>query len=479
MVRSSRAAALPLYQQLAHEFAALIGAGELKPGERLPSVRRLAAQRRVSLSTALQTLRSLEDANLIEAKPQSGYFVRRRPAPLGEPATSKPPRVPRYVGVSGMVARVREAALNPRLVPLGTASPAAELFPAQRFQRLAAGVARRQPMVLTTYGFSSGNAAFCHQLARRYLDWGVRIDAGELVVTHGCTEAVGLALRAVAGEGDTIAIESPAYYGTLQTIESQRLKVVEIPTHPRDGISLEALDVIMRYHEIKAVVVSANASNPLGATMNDERKKTLVALTERRGIALIEDDIYGDLYFGSSRPRPLKAFEREGGVLLCSSFSKTLAPGLRIGWIAPGRHLARVAQLKYVSTLTTPEYPQLIVAEFLAQGGYDHHLRKIRRAFAQQVRLMTDTVTAHFSAGDACDASARRFCDLGGAARRHRYHGALRRGGRGWLQLRARASVLVDRPLSALSALELRASVDAGAQGRRHAARTARETSVS
>ena len=389
----------PLYRRLVDEFAALIRDGQLKPGERLPSVRRLARQRQVSVSTALQTLRTLEDSHLAEARPQSGYFVRHVPRLLDEPAMTQPPRAPRYVGISGMVARVREAALDPKIVPLGTASPAAELFPSQRFQRLTSTVARRRPIVLTTYGFSSGNGSFCHQLARRYLEWGLAIAESEFVVTHGCTEAVGLALRAVTNEGDTIAIESPAYYGTLQTIESMKLKVVEVPTHPREGISLEALGVVLHHHDIRAVVVSANASNPLGATMSDASKQALVDMAESRGIALIEDDIYGDLHFGASRPLPLKAFERQGGVLLCSSFSKTLAPGLRIGWIAPGKHLARVAQLKFVNTLTTPEFPQLVIAEFLAQGGYDHHLRKICRAFADQVRQMTDAVTAHFPEG--------------------------------------------------------------------------------
>ena len=253
--------------------------------------------------------------------------------------------------------------------------------------------------MLTTYGFSSGNAAFRHQLARRYLDWGVSIDEGEFVVTHGCTEAVGLALRAVASAGDTIAIESPSFYGTLQTIESLNLKVIEIPTHPREGISLEALEVVLQHHEIKAAVVMANVSNPLGSIMPDDRKQRLVRMMESRGIPLIEDDIYGDLPFDGPRPLPLKSFEREGGVMLCSSLSKTLAPGFRVGWIAPGKHLARIEVLKYVNTLTTPEVPQLALAAYLAQGGYDQHLRRIKRAFASQVRQTTDAVTAHFPHG--------------------------------------------------------------------------------
>lgn len=389
----------PIYQRLAEEFSSLIQRGQLKSGERLPSVRRLATQRHVSISTALQTMRTLESCGLVEARPQSGYFVRYSARRLEEPIISRPPRAPSYVGITGMVTRVREAAQNPRIVPLGTASPAPQLFPARRLQRILASVTRRQPTLLTTYGFSAGNAAFCHELARRYLDWGVNIDEREFVVTHGCTEAVALALRSVTEQGDTIALESPTFYGTLQSIESLRLKVIEIPTHPRDGISLEALEVVLRHHEIKAVVVMANVSNPLGSVMPDERKQKLVEMMEDAGVPLIEDDIYGDLPFSGPRPLPLKAFEREGGVLLCSSFSKTLAPGLRVGWIAPGKHLAKVQVLKFINTLTTPEVPQLALAWYLREGGYDHHLRQIRHAFASQVRQMVDAVSAHFPDG--------------------------------------------------------------------------------
>jgi DNA-binding transcriptional MocR family regulator len=389
----------PIYRQLACEFSSVIQRGQLKPGERLPSVRRLAIQRHVSISTALQTLRTLENSGLIEARPQSGYFVRCPSRRLEEPETSRPPRKPAYVGISGMVAGVREAANNPNIVAFGTASPAPDLFPASRLQRSLTSVTRRKPMLLTTYGFSSGNAAFRHEIAKRYLNLGVNIDEREFVVTHGCTEAIGLALRAVTKPGDTIALESPTFYGTLQTIESLGLKVIEIPTHPREGISLDALEVVICHHDVKAVVVMANIANPLGSIMPDERKKRLVEMAEGSGIPLIEDDIYGDLPFDGPRPLPLKAFERDGGVMLCSSFTKTLAAGLRVGWIAPGKEIAKIEILKFINTLTTPEVPQLALAAYLAEGGYDHHLRRIRRAFANQVRQMQDAVTAYFPEG--------------------------------------------------------------------------------
>ena len=389
----------PIYQRLADELSALIRRGQLASGERLPSVRRMAAQRRISVSTALQTLRTLEYAGLVEARPQSGYFVRPRPRHVEEPSTSGPPAEAGFVGISGMVARVRATALEPSIVGLGTATPAPELFPARRLQRIAASVLRRNPTQLTTYRFDPGNAAFRHQLSRRYLEWGVGIADHEFVVTVGCTEAVALALRAVAAPGDTIALESPSYYGTLQTIETMGLKVIEIPTHPREGISLEALDVAIRHHDVKAVVLMANVSNPLGSIMPDERKRALVATLEARSIPIIEDDIYGDLHFEPPRPLPLKAFEKNGGVILCSSFSKSLAPGMRVGWSAPGRYLAKVELLKFVNTLTTPETPQLVLAEFLGQGGYDRHLRKVRRLFAGQVQRMSDAVAGCFPEG--------------------------------------------------------------------------------
>ncbi len=219
------------------------------------------------------------------------------------------------------------------------------------------------------------------------------------MITNGCMEALNICLRAVTKPGDTVAIDSPCYFGILQCLDSLGLKALEIPTHPRDGVSLEALSYALDTQPIKACLFVLNFSNPLGSSMPDAQKERLVALLAEHDVPLIEDDIYGDLAFDGTRPRMAKAFDRTGRVLLCDSFSKTLAPGYRVGWCAPGRWLARVEQLKLVTSVATATLPQMAIADFLANGGYNHHLRRIRRLYAEKVGQMSRAVSASFPAG--------------------------------------------------------------------------------
>jgi DNA-binding transcriptional MocR family regulator len=212
-------------------------------------------------------------------------------------------------------------------------------------------------------------------------------------------EALNLCLRAVAKPGDVIAIESPAFYGTLQVIESLGMRALEIPTDPRNGIVLDALASALRRQKIRACLFVLNFSNPLGSCMPDTDKKALVELLARREIPLIEDDIYGDLYFAERRPRTAKAYDRQGLVLLCSSFSKTLAPGYRVGWTAPGRFKLQVESLKFTSSMATTTAPQMAIADFLQSGGYERYLRKIRRILMTQVQQMSNAVGRYFPAG--------------------------------------------------------------------------------
>jgi DNA-binding transcriptional MocR family regulator len=218
-------------------------------------------------------------------------------------------------------------------------------------------------------------------------------------VTHGCMEALNLCVRAVAKPGDTIALESPTYFGLLQILESLQIKALEIPTHPREGISLEALEFALERSKIAAVIAMPNAQNPLGFTMSDENKKRLVKMLDKRGVPLIEDDVYGDLYYGDERPLPAKAFDRTGNVMLCCSFTKTVAPGFRLGWVSPGRWHAQVQMAKFINSVGSPELLQLVLADFLASGGYDRQLRNLRRVFRDQVSHISTAVTKYFPAG--------------------------------------------------------------------------------
>jgi len=389
-----------LYESLAAGMAEAIRAGALKTGDRLPSVRRLSTQHRVSIATAVQAYRHLENQRLIEARPKSGYFVLGKPMALAEPATSAPPAAARFVGVNQIVMEVLELVRHADVVPLGAACPAVELFPVDKLLRLVHSEGRRKPQLLGAYAMSPGLDKLRAMIARRSLDFGCRLSPDEIIVTNGCIEALNLALRAVASPGDTIALESPTYFTLLQIIESLGMKALEIPTHPRDGLSIDALDLAtQKAGAVKAVIAMPNFQNPLGSLMPDENKARLVHLLEARGVTLIEDDIYGDIHFGASRPRAAKSWDRSGNVILCSSFTKTIAPGFRVGWIAPGRVFQQVAMLKFINSVATPELPQAAIAEFMANGGYDHHLRKLRAGFARQVRQISEAIAEYFPNG--------------------------------------------------------------------------------
>jgi DNA-binding transcriptional MocR family regulator len=389
-----------LYEQVVDRIAGLIGRGTLRPGERIPSIRRLSTQLGVSVSTVLQAYFLLEDRGFIEARPQSGFYVRLRLRELPpEPKPSNPQPSATRVGVADLVAKVLQAAGNADIFPLGAAVPSPDLLPTNQLNRFMAWVARHQGLQGVSYDFPPGNESLRRQVARRSLDWGCSLSPDDIVTTCGAMEALNLCLRAVAKPGDTIAIESPTFYGILQAIESLGMKALEIPTHPREGIDLEALGRALKKNKVKACLLVPNFNNPLGCCMSDKNKKQLVEMMNRREIPLIEDDIYGDIYFGAVRPKVAKALDKEGMVLLCSSFSKTIAPGYRVGWTAPGRFKLQVEHLKSMNTIATATLPQMAVARFLESGGYDRYLRKLRKALASQVQRVTLAISQHFPEG--------------------------------------------------------------------------------
>ena len=387
------------YEKLAAELEGMIASGALRHGDRLPSVRRLSLERRLSISTVLQALRQLEERSLVEARPQSGYFVRPAGQARAEPLARTTPVSPVPVDVSQRLVRVLQAGMQPGVAPFAAALPAPSLLPLAALHRLYAGVARRHPKLLE--GGSHVNMdepALVRQLVRRSLAWGGPLAGEEIVVTNSCTEALSLCLRAVTQPGDTVAVESPAYYLMLQLLETLGLKALEIPTDPRTGISVEALDLATRHGGIAACLLVPNASNPLGSVMPDDRKRRLANLLASRNVAIIEDDIYGDLHFGSQRPWPIKAFDTAGNVMLCSSFSKSLTPSLRIGFVAAGRYRAAIALQKTITSGATNPITQHVLAEYLASGSFERHLRGLRRCYESQVESMRAAVGRYFPA---------------------------------------------------------------------------------
>ncbi|WP_374567994.1 PLP-dependent aminotransferase family protein [Ideonella sp.] len=391
------------YERYADEIADLIGQQTLRPGDRLPSVRQASTQRQISPSTVFQAYYLLEARGLIQARPRSGYYVcaasvASKAAPA-EPAPSQPPAGSTKVAISELVFEVLGAMRQRELVPLGSAFPGPELFPLPRLARtLAAGMRRMDPKRIVE-DLGPGNADLRRQIALRYAVQGMKVDPNEIVITNGAMEALNLSLQAVTQPGDVVAIESPTFYAALQALERLNLRAVEVATHPRHGVDLGALQAVLARHRVKACWFMPNFQNPLGCLMPEQAKRDLVAMLAAREIPLIEDDVYGELYFGRHQPPPAKAFDRLGAVMHCGSFSKCLAPGYRVGWVAAGRHAQAVERLKLMTSLSAPVPSQEAITGYLQQGGYDRHLRQLRQALAGSQARALRAVEKHFPKG--------------------------------------------------------------------------------
>ena len=388
------------YEQVADGLANQIEQSVYRPGERLPGVRKLSEQFGVSISTVMQAHQLLEDRGLIEARPRSGYYVRTRLwQPPEQPAMTRPKPTPTTITGQQMAIALSQAARQPGMILLGAAIPHPTFLPTRAIQQALTAAARKQSVHNASYEFPPGNEALRRQIARRMVDAGCQVSPEDIVITSGCQEALTLCLRTVAKPGDIIALESPTFYGLLQVVEALGLKALEIPTHPQDGISLDALKLAIDQWPIKACAIVGNFNNPMGYCMPAQNKKALVKLLSHRNIPLIEDDLYGDLAFDHHRPSAAKSFDDGNQVLYCSSFSKTLSPDLRVGWVVPGRYQEQIEYLKYITSLATPSLPQLAIADFLQRGGYDRYLRQVRDQYAHQVSLISQAVSKHFPQG--------------------------------------------------------------------------------
>ncbi|MBB1520692.1 GntR family transcriptional regulator MpaR [Aquipseudomonas guryensis] len=388
------------YEKFADQIAELIRSGMLAPGEKVPSVRHASRTYGVSPSTVFQAYYLLEDRGLIQARARSGYFVRELARhSLAEPETSAQAAQTTEVDVSELVFSVLGSLKDPHTVPFGSAFPSPQLFPLQRLARSMAHALRDMPAHAVISDMTSGNPDLRRQIALRYMVAGVRLPLDELVITNGALEALNLCLQTVTSPGDLVAIEAPAFYATLQVLERLKLKAVEIPVNPREGIDLEVLAERLTDLPIKACWFMSSLQNPLGASMSDGKKQALYALLQQHQLPLIEDDVYAELYYGAQPPKPVKSFDTDGLVMHCGSFSKSLAPGYRVGWVAGGRYAEQISRLKLMTTISPSVPAQAAIADYLQHGGYDRHLRKLRHALETQQGAMLASAARHFPAG--------------------------------------------------------------------------------
>ena len=393
---------LPRYQTLANELRDAMSDGRLSAGARLPSVREAAHSRGLSINTVLAAYRQLEARGFVEARPQSGYFVRSRlavpPAPEAGARAVKPH--PIEPAVLDRIASVVAAQADPDHVDLSLACPkGGDFYPAARLGRLVADTARRHPQLLGDYSLPPGSPRLRREIARHAQALGLSLEPDEIVLTNGCMEALQFALRTVTRPGDAVAMESPTYFNLIPLAKRLGLQIIELPTHPERGLSLDALEMLLSEQRVKAVVCMPDVHNPLGTSMPLASKRRLASLATEYRVPVIEDALYAELQYATPLQPAVKSFDRDGWVILCSSYTKTLAPGFRIGWMEAGRFHREVADLKFCSSVAQPAVLCEALGTFLEDGGYTQHLRRLRRLYASQIDRLRGVIDEVFPPG--------------------------------------------------------------------------------
>ncbi|MGN6477217.1 MAG: PLP-dependent aminotransferase family protein [Flavipsychrobacter sp.] len=389
-----------IYLHVAGNIEQQIMDNVLTIGDKLPSVRVLSKQHGVSISTTLQAYYHLEGKGLIESRPQSGYYVRFNPSRFPDRLEkSNPPLTAKNKNVEAIISEVYDDFVMPGIVRFSLSVPAPEILPLAKLNKSMVQAMKDLPGGGTAYEHVQGNPVLRTQVARWTRQWNGDLTADDLVTTAGCMNAISYCLMAITKPGDTIAVESPVYFGMLRFAQSIGLKVIELPTDPETGVDPDDVKKALQKHNIKAVFFVSNFSNPLGYCMPDEQKEAMVKLLSKHGIPLIEDDLYGDVFFGKQRPKPCKSFDEEGNVLWCSSISKTLAPGYRVGWVAPGKYLEKIKRLKLYHSITSATTQQAAIANFLSTGRYEHHLRKMRQTLHSNSLQFIRAIGEYFPEG--------------------------------------------------------------------------------
>jgi DNA-binding transcriptional MocR family regulator len=389
----------PLYESLALDIEQAILAGHLPPGASLPSLRECAFQRSMSLNTVTAAYRLLEDRGLIEARPKSGFYVC---STLPEPRQSlcTGPSVAIFKGQEDLMAQVLEAQRQPGNIDLAFAGPRGKRFyPGDQIARISASLLRRRSDLVSTYALPPGSQILREQIAKRAVRLGMNLDAEQIVLTHGAVEALQLALRAVTRPGDQVAVEAPSYFNLYPLLTSLGLKALELPTHPRTGLEMDAVEAVFASRQVAALVTMPTVHNPLGCSMPVESKERLARLAAATEVPVIEDAIYAELQFQIPLQPTVKAFDRQGWVIVCSGFSKTLAPDSRIGWMEGGRFGSAIQRLKFTSSASESMLLSETLGVFLDSGGYEHHLKTLRRLYHAQVSTVRSHVARHFPAG--------------------------------------------------------------------------------
>lgn len=383
------------YIEIAEKIEQLIFSNTFKSGDKLQSVRALSKDYGISVSTSFKVYYYLESKGLIEAKPKSGYYIKPRLQNRFKEVDVELDRVCEISTLSELTTQIIEAVPKEEN-QLSVLIPPIDLLPIAKLKKSAQKVLQSSPTACTEYGSIKGSEEAREETAKHILNSHTLVKPKDLLLTNGCYEAIYLALKATTNPGDIVAVESPTVFGILQLINSLKLKILELPTHPGTGICTHQLEKNIKTLPIKACIFIPNFSNPTGSLMFDEKKQKVVEMLEKAEIPLIEDDLYGDIYFGASRPRTCKSFDKSGNVILCSSLSKTLAPGYRFGWIAPGKYYKAVYKIKMEQSIYGSTLNQKIITHFLKNGRFDLHLRNYRNKMYERYQKTLKLIDMYF-----------------------------------------------------------------------------------
>ena len=384
-----------LYARLADELKQQILQGVFKAGQKLPSVRALSQTKKTSISTVQEAYRHLEDGKWIVVRSQSGAYVARSLPEMVHTDFDEHSVIIRHLSDTGPASTL---AYREDLIPFGAAIPDDTFFPCQRLAQGIANLLRKKPRLIGKYNFAPGSLELRQQIARRVVGWGAAVDPRRVVITNGAVEALTLCLRAVTKPGDIVAVESPAFYGFLQTLQSLGLQALPIVSDPGGGIDVKALDAAARSMKLAAIVLSTTVSNPTGQSMSLDHKRRLVEVAALHQIPVIEDATFADLHFQGDC-QAAQGFDTTGLVMLCASLTKTVAPGMRIGWVDGGRFSEQISYLKRISSIGQSEVMELAIAEYLSNGGMESHLRRIRKAMQSRVYRMAEGIDRLFPEG--------------------------------------------------------------------------------
>lgn len=384
------------HEQLTDQLIKLIDRGELKAGEKLPSLRIMSKQQGMSLMTVYHAINTLQGLGYVESRPKSGYYAKRpiRKAHFNQQIALDQKRKPESIDelVQLVYGNNRETAA----LSFALNTPDIALLPQSKLKQSVLFVNRNRSDAALQYGPVAGIPALREQIAVLLGNSGIMATSEDLLITVGCQEAINLAISACSKVGDKILIESPTYFGIFQAILSKGRIPIEVETNFNTGIVLPALFKAIDIHQPAACLLVPNFSNPLGASIPDKNKQQIVDHLHLRGVTLIENDIYGELYYGEKRPRTCKSFDKHGEVIYCSSFSKSLAPGYRVGWIESGKYYDKVFQSKIHQSVATATLNQEILAHFLKNGRYDLHLKRIRKQLHTQSIQYLQAISQHF-----------------------------------------------------------------------------------